>query len=219
MKFYDCLTAPSPRRVRMLIAEKGIQVETVQVDLARGEQLSEAFGRINPRRTVPVLELDDGTRLLDSNSISLYLDEVFPEPNLTGRGAKERAIIAMWQRDMDLNGLEAVAECFRNSAKGLRNRALTGAVDYEQIPALAERDRLRVRQFYNVGSVSSIARAAAFSRKPHLAQERWPRKKDVAVMTVLPPSVPSSSSPRKRIPPAPASLSASAVKPLESTAG
>jgi len=148
MKFYDCLTAPSPRRVRMLIAEKGIQVETVQVDLARGEQLSEAFGRINARRTVPVLELDDGTRLLDSNSISLYLDEVFPEPNLTGRNAKERAIIAMWQRDMDLNGLEAVAECFRNSAKGLRNRALTGAVDYEQIPALAERGRLRVRQFY-----------------------------------------------------------------------
>ena len=64
MKFYDCITAPSPRRVRMLIAEKGIQVETVQVDLARGEQLSEAFGRINPRRTVPVLELNDGTRLL-----------------------------------------------------------------------------------------------------------------------------------------------------------
>ena len=148
MRFYDCLTAPSPRRVRMLIAEKGIQLETVQVDLRNGEHLGEAFGAINPHRTVPVLELDDGTRLLDSNSISLYLDEVFPGPNLTGMNPKERAVIAMWQRDMDLNGLLAVAECFRNWSKGFRNRALTGAVDYEQLPELAERGRRRVRQFF-----------------------------------------------------------------------
>nr|WP_244549585.1 hypothetical protein [Bradyrhizobium erythrophlei] len=69
-----------------------------------------------------MLELDDGTRLLDSNSICLYLDEVFPEVNLTGRDPKERAVIAMWQRELDLNGLGAVAECFSNSAKGLRSR-------------------------------------------------------------------------------------------------
>ena len=148
MKFYDCLTAPSPRRVRMLIAEKGITLDTVQVDLAKGEHLSDAFRAINPQQTVPVLELDDGTRLLDSNSISLYLDEVFPEPNLTGTNPKERAVIAMWQRDMDLNGLLAVAECFRNSSKAFRNRALTGAVDYEQIPELAERGRRRALQFF-----------------------------------------------------------------------
>jgi len=148
LRFYDCLTAPSPRRVRMLIAEKGIELETIQVDLARGEHLSEAFRAINPQQTVPVLELADGTRLLDSNSISLYLDEVFREPNLTGKSPQERAVIAMWQRDMDLNGLGAVAECFRNSSKGFRNRALTGAVDYEQIPELAERGRRRVRKFF-----------------------------------------------------------------------
>jgi len=148
MRFYDCSTAPSPRRVRMLIAEKGLTIETVQVDLAKGEHLTERFHEINPHRTVPVLELDDGTRLLDSNSISLYLDEVFPEPNLLGRDAKERAVIAMWQREMEFNGLMAVAECFRNSAKGFRGRALTGPVDYEQIPALAERGRRRVRCFF-----------------------------------------------------------------------
>jgi glutathione S-transferase len=78
----------------------------------------------------------------------LYLDEVFPESNLTGTSPQERAVIAMWQRDMDLNGLLAVAECFRNSSKGFRNRALTGAVDYEQIPELAERGRRRVRTFF-----------------------------------------------------------------------
>lgn len=148
MKFYDCGTAPSPRRVRMFMAEKGITLDTVEVDLAKGEQLSDTFSAINPHCTVPALELDDGTMLLDSNSISLYLDEVFPGPRLTGETPKERAVIAMWQRDLDLNGLGAVAECFRNSAKGLRNRALTGPVDYAQIPELAERGRLRVRQFF-----------------------------------------------------------------------
>jgi glutathione S-transferase len=132
----------------MLIAEKGITLQTVQVDLAKGEHLSDPFRAINPHRTVPVLELEDGTRLLDSNSISLYLDEVFPEPYFTGTNPQERAVIAMWQRDMDINGLLAVAECFRNSSKGFRNRALTGAEDYEQIPALAERGRLRVRKFF-----------------------------------------------------------------------
>ncbi|TWT11376.1 glutathione S-transferase family protein [Reyranella sp. CPCC 100927] len=148
MKFYDCSTAPSPRRVRMLIAEKGITIETIQVDLAKGEQLSDAFRRINPQGTVPVLELDDGTCLLDSNAISLYLDAVFPEPNLMGRDAKERAVIAMWHRDMEMNGFMAVAECFRNTARGLQGRAITGPVNYEQIPALAERGRQRVRQFF-----------------------------------------------------------------------
>jgi glutathione S-transferase len=148
MRFYDCATAPSPRRVRMLIAEKGITLETVQVDLGKGEHLTEAFRKINPHCTVPVLELDDGTRLLDSNSISMYLDEVFPEPNLVGRDAKERAVSAMWQREMDFNGFMAVGECFRNGARGLRGRALTGPVDYEQIPQLAERGRLRVRHFF-----------------------------------------------------------------------
>jgi glutathione S-transferase len=148
MKLYDCLTAPSPRRVRMLLAEKAVKLDTVFVDLANGEHLTEAFGSINPNRTVPVLELDDGTMLLDSNSISVYLDEVFPEPNLMGKTPRERGVVAMWQREADINGLGAVAECFRNSTKGLKNRALTGAVNYEQIPALADRGRQRVRQFF-----------------------------------------------------------------------
>lgn len=148
MKFYDCHTAPSPRRVRILMAEKNIVIETIQVDLGKGEHFGGGFTAINPHRTVPVLELDDGVRLLDSMSISLYLDEVFPGPRLTGETPEERAVIAMWQREMEMNGFEAVAECFRNSSKGFQGRALTGPVRYEQIPALAERGRLRVRQFF-----------------------------------------------------------------------
>lgn len=147
MKFYDCATAPSPRRVRILIAEKELDIPTVQVDLRAGEHLTDEFKAINPHATVPVLELDDGTHLLDSNSISLYLDETFPEPNLMGRDAKEKAVIAGWNRFVEWDGLAAVAECLRNSAKGMKGRALTGPVSYEQIPELAERGRRRAEHF------------------------------------------------------------------------
>jgi len=147
MKFYDCATAPSPRRVRIFIAEKELDIPTVQVDLRSGEHLKDAFRAINPHATVPVLELDDGTKLLDSNSISLYLDEAFPEPNLMGRNAAEKAVIAGWNRFVEWDGLAAAAECLRNSAKGMKGRAITGPVNYEQIPELAERGRQRAAHF------------------------------------------------------------------------
>jgi glutathione S-transferase len=130
------------------LGKKGVTLETKMVDLANGEHLTDAFGKINPHRTVPVLELDDGTCFLDTFSICIYLEGIFPEPNLMGRDAKERAVIAMWQRDMDLNGQNAIAKCFRNISRGFRGRAMTGPVDYEQIPELAERGRQRVRQFF-----------------------------------------------------------------------
>lgn len=148
MKFYDCATAPSPRRVRWVIAEKNITVEPVQVDLGRNEHLGDAFKKINPLCSVPVLELDDGTFLNESTAISVYLDETFPGINLTGTSPKERALVLMWQREMDWNGLNAVAECFRNRSKGFVDRALTGSVNYPQIPELSERARLRVRHFF-----------------------------------------------------------------------
>jgi glutathione S-transferase len=132
----------------MFIAEKGVTLETRMIDLANGEQRTDAFAKINPGRTVPVLELDDGTYLTDTNSICIYLEGIYPEPNLMGRDPKERAVIAMWQHRMEVDGQSAIAECFRNSSRGLRGRALTGPVDYEQIPELAERSRQRVKQFF-----------------------------------------------------------------------
>lgn len=150
MKFYDCATAPSPRLVRMFIAEKGIadRIETVPVDLAGLEHMQDAFRQINPFLTVPVLELDDGTRLLSTAGCWRYLEEAFPEPALMGETPTEKAMIAdlTWRIEMD--GFLAVGEALRNAAKGLANRALTGPYDYAQIPELAERGRQRVARFY-----------------------------------------------------------------------
>jgi glutathione S-transferase len=148
MKFYDCSTAPSPRRVRIFLAEKGISVPTVQVDLRHNEQLTPAFRAINPDATVPSLELDDGTRINDAVGICVYFEAMHPQPPLLGASAKEKALITSWQREAERNGFYAVMEAFRNATPGLKGRALPGPHDYEQIPALAERGRLRVRHFH-----------------------------------------------------------------------
>ncbi|MDJ0948372.1 MAG: glutathione S-transferase [Alphaproteobacteria bacterium] len=147
MIFYDCSTAPSPRRVRIFIAEKGMEIPTVQVNLRGGEHLEPAFRAKNPHCTVPVLELDDGTCLGDIVAIQRYLEEIQPDPPLLGRDAEEKAVVAMWDRYMEFDGFMAVAEALRNSAKGMVNRALTGPVNYAQIPELAERGRQRTRRF------------------------------------------------------------------------
>ena len=110
MKFYDCVTAPSPRRVRIFLAEKGISIETVQVDLRNGEQFGAAFRAINPDSTVPVLVLDSGAAITDIVAICRYLEELHPEPNLFGRDAKERATIDMWIRRVEFRLMMPVGQ-------------------------------------------------------------------------------------------------------------
>lgn len=148
--FYDCATAPSPRRARMVIAEKGISVETRQVDLRGGEHFSHAFRAINPRCTVPALDTGEGVILTDNASIAAYLEAIRPDPPLLGRTPVEKALVAEWVNRAEFEGLLAVAEAFRNSAPGFAGRALTGPVAYEQIPALAERGRARAAAFYPI---------------------------------------------------------------------
>jgi len=148
MKFYDCTTAPSPRRVRIFLAEKGLTVPTVQVDLRNNEQLTAGFRAINPGATVPSLELDDGTRINDAIGICVYFEAVHPQPPLMGENAEEKALITAWNREIERNGFYAVMEAFRNTTPGLKGRALPGPYDYEQIPALAERGRVRVAHFF-----------------------------------------------------------------------
>ncbi len=148
MKFYDCATAPSPRRVRIFLAEKGLTIPTVQVDLRNGEQFTPAFRAINPDCTVPVLVLDDGTTIPDAIAICRYIEELHPDPLLLGRNTAERAIVESWQRRIERNGFYAVMEAFRNSSPGLKGRALPGPDAFEQIPALAERGRERVQRFF-----------------------------------------------------------------------
>ncbi len=147
---YDCATAPSPRRARILLAEKGVAHATVQVDLRTGEQLGEAYRRLNPQCTVPALETGEGPLLTDNAAIAAWLEARFPEPPLLGVTPQEKAEIASWHWRVEFEGLLAIAEALRNSAPSMANRALPGPVDYAQIPALAQRGLARVQQFFAV---------------------------------------------------------------------
>jgi glutathione S-transferase len=150
MKFYDFALAPSPRRVRIFLAEKGIAVPTVQVNLRAGEQFTPEFRAVNPDCTVPVLELDDGVRITDAIGICVYFEANHPEPPLMGTGAQERALITSWQRIAERDGFYAVMEAFRNVTPRMEGRGLPGPLDLAQIPALAERGRARIAQFFKM---------------------------------------------------------------------
>ncbi len=152
MKFYDCSTAPSPRLVRMFIAEKGLTdaIETVEVNLGEQEQMGEAFRAINPFCTVPVLETDDGQRFTTTQGSWRYLEETHPTPVLLGRDAAEKAAIADWAWRAEQEGFLAVGEGLRNAAKRLADRALTGPHNYAQIPELAERGKRRATHFFEL---------------------------------------------------------------------
>jgi glutathione S-transferase len=148
MKLYDCATAPSPRRVRIFLAEKGITLPTVQVDLRTGEQFTPVFRAINPDCTVPVLVLDDGTHITDAIGICVYFEAMQKDPPLMGSDARSRAMITAAQRRAERDGFYAVMEALRNSTPGFKGHALAGPDSYEQIPALAERGRARVARFF-----------------------------------------------------------------------
>ena len=166
MKFYDCQPAPSPRRVRIFIAEKGLDIPTVEVDLRAGEHFGDAFAAVNPHRTVPVLELDDGRRITNSAGICAYLEALHPQPALCGETPFEKAHIAEMQWRMEEQGLNAVGEVLRNRARAFRGRALTGALGFEQIPALAERGLTRIDLFFEELD-------ALLGRHPFVAGERY----------------------------------------------
>ena len=150
MIFYDTPMAPSPRRARIILEEKNVAYETVIIDLSKDEQLSDEFKTINPSCTVPVLQLADGTILTENAGIAAYLDNAFPEPCLLGSTAIEKGLIADWNAKIEFTGLLAVAEALRNSSPGMKGRALTGPVNWEQLPELAERGRIRVGLFYDM---------------------------------------------------------------------
>jgi len=144
---YDCSTAPSPRRARILLAEKGVAHQTVQVDLRSGEQFSDAFRAVNPQCTVPALRLDSGRVLTDNAAIAAWLEAAYPQPPLMGTTPEEKAAVASWQWRAEFDGLFAVAEALRNGSPAMANRALPGPVDYAQIPELAQRGVERMTQF------------------------------------------------------------------------
>jgi glutathione S-transferase len=148
LKLYHAASSPNSRRVRIYIAEKGIAVDFVPVNLGTKEQFSADYSAINPRRVVPTLVLEDGTSIGEVPAIWRYLEETYPDPPLLGSTAREKALVTMWERRVELEGFSAVMEAVRNSVPGLKGRAIAGPHDYEQIPALAERSKLRVQNFY-----------------------------------------------------------------------
>ncbi|MCW5725441.1 MAG: glutathione S-transferase family protein [Maricaulaceae bacterium] len=174
LTLYDYGPAPSPRRARWVLAEKGVAYDRVEVDLAKGEQMAGAYRAINPRCTVPALKLPDGAVLTDNAAIVRWLEEMRPDPPLLGRDPMEKALCAEWIARVEAEGLMAVAEVLRNTSKFFANRGLPGPEDHAQIPALAERGRARAAAFfktldarlaqadYLAGDVFSAADIAAF---------------------------------------------------------
>ncbi|MBY6204953.1 glutathione S-transferase family protein [Halomonas denitrificans] len=149
MKLYSDERAPSPRRVHLFLEARGIELPVETVDLASGGQLEAGFLEINPDGTVPVLELDDGTRISEVVAICRYLDEISEGVPLYGRTPLERARILDTDHWLEMQGLLAVMEGFRNGAPGMKDRGLPGPTPVAQLPELAERGRQRVERFFD----------------------------------------------------------------------
>jgi len=135
MKIYDTQGAPNPRRVRVFLAEKGIQVPYEQVDIGKAANRQPDFLKINPLAGVPVLELDDGTHIAESVAICRYFEELQPEPPLFGVGAKGRALVEMWNRRIELAVMIPIADAFRQRHDFFKGRI-------RQVPEYAEAQRL-----------------------------------------------------------------------------
>jgi len=122
MKIYDTSTAPTPRRVRIFLAEKDINVDYVQINLAKGENLSPEMRAKNPIGKVPVLELDDGTCIGESDAICLYFESLQPEPALMGVTPLEKGTIAMWQRQIEMCLFNQIGMCFQHTTGYFKDR-------------------------------------------------------------------------------------------------
>jgi glutathione S-transferase len=130
MKLYDLGRAPNPRRVRIFLAEKGIEVPKQEVDLGALEQFSEAFTALNPMQRVPVLVLDDGTVITESVAICLYFEKLKPEPNLFGEGPLESALVEMWNRRLELHFYGPVSQSFRHTSPAMAKREIPQVADW-----------------------------------------------------------------------------------------
>jgi len=177
LKLYHSAGSPNSRRVRIFLAEKGLVLAMVSVDLGKGEQRSDEYRMINPRQMVPTLVLEDGTAIGEVLAIWRYLEETYPTKPLLGSTSKEKALVTMWERRAELEGFAAVMEGVRNAAAGLKGRAIAGPHDYEQIPALVERSMLRVANF-----LSDLD--ARLAEAPFVAGDRFSVADITALVTI-----------------------------------
>jgi glutathione S-transferase len=160
MKLYDTNRAPSPRRVRIFLAEKGVKVDLVPVDLGKMEQFSDPFTVINPMQRVPVLVLDDDTAISETMAICRYFDALHPEPNLLGRDAREIALVEMWNRRVELNLYTPISMAFRHLHPVMAER------EKPQVPAWGEASKPKAVQFLELLDDE-------LGRRSHVAGDRF----------------------------------------------
>ncbi len=144
MKLLDGGRAPNPRRVRIFLAEKGIEVPLEQVDIMKGDHKKPQFTELNPVQRIPVLMLDDGTAISETMAICRYFEALQPEPSLFGRTPLEIAEIEMWGRRAELYFLFPVAQCFRHMHPSMAE------LEVPQVPAWAEANKPRVAEIIHV---------------------------------------------------------------------
>jgi glutathione S-transferase len=122
MRLYDLKTGTNTRRVRIFLAEKGVKLQSVEVDMLKGENKDPAYLSKNPMGTMPLLELDDGTQLAESVAICRYVEELYPDPPLFGTTPIERAVIEMWNRRMEFELLRPIIDHFVHSSAFYKER-------------------------------------------------------------------------------------------------
>lgn len=125
MKLFETRTAPNPRRVRIFLAEKGLleQVEIIQLDLQKGENLTPEYAALNPLKKVPVLELENGECVAETMAICRYFEESFPDSTpLLGRTPLEKAQIDQWLRWIDFYFMTPTGMAFQHTTGYFKDR-------------------------------------------------------------------------------------------------
>ena len=175
MKLYDGGRAPNPRRVRIFLAEKGIEIEKQQVDIGALEHKGPAYTAINPLQQVPTLVLDDGTVITESIAICRYFEALQPEPALFGRSGRDAAIVEMWNRRLEQRLLLGVAQVLRHLHPGMK------ALENPQIATWGEANKPRVEDFLRLLDRDLAPRTDSFvfgvdrelAARPYAAGDRF----------------------------------------------
>ena len=143
MKLYHATRAPNPERVVFFLRAKGAldKVDLEEISIMKGEHFSDEYRKVSPFAKVPVLVLDDGTSITESRAICTYLEGQFPEPNLLGNDPKEKALIEMWERQLDFMWMMQFASWFRNSHPAM------APLEKPQIPEVGEKSERNAKGF------------------------------------------------------------------------
>ena len=190
MKLYEDQRAPNPRRVRIFLAEKGIEVPRQQVDIMAGEHKGPAIAKLNPFERLPILELDDGQVICESLAICRYFEAVQPDPRLFGAGALDQAMVEMWQRRVELSLFMPVSFAFRHGHPRMAHLEVPqvkewGEANLAKIPKMLDYfdGELRQRQFmagdrYSVADITALCavdfmKVVRLSLDGHANLQRW----------------------------------------------